>query len=165
VWFQEIYGSESVSENVNCFCDGYWERFERNELPPYEISGKYLFFSTEREALVKIAVGALECGGFHHAKIQMEGKTHSPDYVLCLYYKDDSRKHELARRYCNQQNVRYRYWKSDEDTHRGKYSEQFLKGLSPIARKLFQQDDTEGDENEKKVEASLEPNTSSNNPL
>ncbi len=129
---------KSMSENVNSDCDGYWEHFERNEPPPYEITGKYLFFSPDRAALVKIAIGALERGGFHHAKIQMEGKNFSPDYVLCLYYKDDDRKHELARRYRNQHDVRYRYWKSDEDTHEGKYSEQFLKGLSPGARKLFQ---------------------------
>lgn len=130
---------KAVSDNVGSHCDGYWERFERNEPPPYEITGKYLFFSTEREVLVQIAVGALERGGFHRAKIQMEGKNFSADYVLCLYYKDDSRKGELARRYRSQQNVRYRYWKSDEDTRRGKYSDNFLKELPSALSRAFRQ--------------------------
>jgi len=55
------------------------------------------------------------------------------DYVLCLYYSDDSRRGELATRVKTDYStfpVKYRYWKSDDDTRAGRYSEQFLSRLS-----------------------------------
>jgi len=58
-------------------------------------------------------------------------------YVLCLYFKDDSRKHELARRNEQEYKVKYRYWKSDEDTRKGQYSEEFLNKLSQDNRDYF----------------------------
>lgn len=59
------------------------------------------------------------------------------DHVLCLYYKDDSRKHELAERNKQEYGVRYRYWKSDSDTLKGKYSKEFLDKLPENERKYF----------------------------
>jgi hypothetical protein len=129
--------TKRVSKDIRTLSDGHWEWFLGTEEPPYEITGKYLFFSVDRELLVKIAVEELESGNFHHAKIPMVGKNVSPEYVLCLYYKDDSRKHELASKYRNLEGVRYRYWKSDEATRKGEYSEQFLQSLTPEERKLF----------------------------
>jgi hypothetical protein len=123
---------EPVSKNVSSGCHGGWEHFRRTEKPPYEITGKYLFFSTDRSTLVKIAIEALENDGFHHAKITAD-KDSSSEYVLCLYDQDDSRKHELAGRYRNLPNLRFRYWKSNTDTHKGKYSKKFLDGISPKA--------------------------------
>jgi hypothetical protein len=38
----------------------------------------------------------------------MEGQT---EHVLCLYYCDDSRKHELRERNDHEYGVKYRYWK------------------------------------------------------
>src|SRR5437016_813213 len=86
--------------------------------PPYTITGKYLFFSPNRKGLVTIALGEIGSGTFHLAKTQMRGeqKKYGEDYVLCLYYRDDSRKRELADRYRHREDVRYRYWKSDEAT-------------------------------------------------
>ena len=80
-----------VSASVLSFSDGYWEWFIRKDKPDYEITGKYLFFCEDREALRKIAIEELENNTFHHAKVNMEGKKNGRDYVLCLYYKDDSR--------------------------------------------------------------------------
>src|ERR1041384_519846 len=128
---------ESVSENVVSWDDGYWQWFEHNDLPPYEITGKYLFFSTDRNLLMSIAIAAIERGGFHLAKTHMEGQSYSQDYVLCLYYKDDSRKHELARRYRNVEGVRYRYWKSAKETQERQYSEKFLSTLNPALKRAF----------------------------
>jgi hypothetical protein len=48
-----------------------------------------------------------------------------PDYVLCLYCKDESRKNELAEKYTGFPGVKYRYWKSDADTRSGIYSEKY----------------------------------------
>jgi len=129
--------TKALSKNVKSFCDGYWEQFMRTDSPPYEITGKYLFFSADRDLLMEIAVEELENGGFHRAKIPMIGKKRQPDYVLCLYYKDDTRKHELASKYRNREGIKYRYWKSDEATRKGEYSEEFLQALSPEHRKLF----------------------------
>ena len=64
-------------------------------------------------------------------------KNYTPDYVLCLYYKDGTRKHELASKYQNREGIKYRFWKSDEATLKGEYSEEFLQALSPERRNLF----------------------------
>jgi hypothetical protein len=86
-----------------------WEHFIKHERPPYEITGKYLFFSTNREQLVELAIEELEHGRFHEAKIPLVGYNHGDEHVLCLYYKDDSRKHELAHKYQGRQGIKYRY--------------------------------------------------------
>jgi hypothetical protein len=64
----------------------------------------------------------------------LEGQT---EHVLCLYYKDDSRKHELAERNKQEYGVKYRYWKSDEATLKGQYSQEFLSKLSKSEREQF----------------------------
>jgi len=130
-----------LSTNVISSCDGYWEWFERSDAPviPYEITGKYLFFSGNRDLLIEIAINELENNGFHFAKTPMFGITPaSGEYVLCLYYKDDSRKHELAKKYRGRNDLKYRYWKSDSDTLAGKYSKQFLDKLSSNDQRIFQ---------------------------
>lgn len=132
-----VVQAREVSPNVVTFNDGYWDQFIRRTPPDYEITGKYLFFSENRGALVKIALEELENGGFHRAKVNQEGGNVGPEYVLCLYYKDDSRKHELARKYRNAPGIKYRYWKSDVDTLAGNYSQEFLSKLTPEERERF----------------------------
>jgi hypothetical protein len=63
-----------LSTNVIASCDGYWEWFDRSDIvtAPYEITGKYLFFSLNRDRLIEIAINELENGGFHCAKTHME---------------------------------------------------------------------------------------------
>jgi hypothetical protein len=92
-----------------------------------------------RDLLIEIAINELENNGFHYAKTPMSGITPaSSEYVLCLYYKDDSRKHELAKKYRGRNDLKYRYWKSDSDTLAGKYSKQFLDKLSSNDQRIFQ---------------------------
>src|SRR5262249_55220137 len=99
----------------------------------------YLFFSVNRDLLVDIAVEELEKGGFHQAKTHMADVIPpTGEYVLCLYYKDNSRRDELAAKYRNRPELNYRYWKSDEDTRAGKYSKEFLEKLSSAERTLLQ---------------------------
>lgn len=117
--------------------DGEWEWFSRQEELPYEITGKYLFFSSDRDLLVQIATDELATGSFHEAKIPMVGHNVSSEYVLCLYCSDDSRKHELAAKYRGVENVKYRYWKSDEATLDGRYSDAFLRSLPRALRSSF----------------------------
>mgnify|MGYP001099213068 CR=1 FL=1 len=122
--------------DVKTVFDGYWLWFLSKEKPPYPITGKYLFFSENLDTLKEIALEEIRNNGFHHAKVNLRLIGNSTEHVLCLYYKDDSRKHELAQKYRGK--VKYRYYKSDEDTLRGKYSEEFLSKLDTRQRREFQ---------------------------
>jgi hypothetical protein len=117
--------------------DGYWIWLQSEEKTTCDITGKYLFFSENKDKLLDIGIKEIENHEFHHAKVNnslLEGQT---DYVLCLYYKDDSRKDELADRNKQEYGVKYRYWKSDLDTLKGKYSKEFLEKLSKSGKKYF----------------------------
>ncbi len=116
---------------------GFWLWLFSEEKPNYEITGKYLFFSRNQEKLFDIATNEIEKHGFHRAKVNMKLLKGQTEYVLCLYYKDDSRKHELAARNKEEYGVKYRYWKRDEATLKGQYSKEFLEKLSKSNRRYF----------------------------
>lgn len=128
----------SAQPTVQRYCDDHWEWFLTTKQPPYEITGKYLFFSHDRDLLLGIAIQELQSGMFHLAKIPIDGKNRTEDYVLCLYYKDDSRKSNLATKYGPASGVKYRYWKTDAATAHGEYSREFLESLSPEDRDQFE---------------------------
>lgn len=96
--------------------DFYWHWLRKGQ--PDGITGKYLFFSADQDALKRLAEEECERHGFYFAKVSAHA---SPDeYVLCLYWTDDSRKHELAERYKERTDIKYRFWKSNEATRKGK---------------------------------------------
>ena len=143
----------SNQSDVQSHSDGYWENFNSQEERDYEITGKYLFFSTDRELLVNIAKNEISKGPFHRAKTQMPGANDvipgtGDDYVLCLYYKDNSKKHELADKYQERENLKYRYWKSNEATRRGEYSEEFLEDMPLRIRDAFTSSGGDNDKEE-----------------
>ena len=117
--------------------DGFWLYLISEEKPNYEITGKYLFFSPDIDKLIEIANNEIEKYGFHRAKVNMNLLKGQTEHVLCLYYRDDSRKYELAERNKREYGVKYRYWKSDEATLRGQYSKEFLEKLSKSGRRYF----------------------------
>lgn len=118
--------------------DGYWIWLRSSIRPDYEVTGKYLFFSKDRERLLQIAENEILNHEFHLAKVSSRLIGKSTEYVLCLYSEDDSRKQELAQRQAAEYpDVKYRYWKSDEATLRGEYSEEFLSKLDKEDRKRF----------------------------
>jgi len=123
-----------ISKNVIRIDDEYWRYYIRFSKKKPIITGKYLFFSESEEELERIALEELENGGFFYAKINTDEHKKGNEYVLCLYYSDDSRKFEMADKYKCNKKIKYRYWKSDEDTRKGKYSEEFLSKLSPKER-------------------------------
>jgi len=115
----------------------YWIWLMSDEKPNYEITGKYLFFSPDKDKLIDVATNEIEKHGFHRAKVNMNLLKGQTEHVLCLYYENDSRKNELAERNKKEYGVKYRYWKSDEATLRGEYSREFLEKLSESDRRYF----------------------------
>lgn len=115
------------------------EKLRNNDYKEYnDITGKYLLWSPDLRSLIDIGVQEIIQHNFHVAKVRSRLLGGITDYVLCLYYKDDSRKHELASRcMTNYPNVKYRYWKPNESTRRGEYSDEFLSKLDPETRKKF----------------------------
>ena len=118
-----------AGKNVIGICDENWHYYIRYSRIEPNITGKYLFFSEYKEELDKIAIDELENNGFFIAKINTDEHKKGNDNVLCLYDTDDSRKFELGKKYKENNKVRYRYWKSDDDTLKGVYSDKFLKKL------------------------------------
>ena len=122
---------------------GYWTYVISEKKPNYDITGKYLFFSENKERLLEIAKNEILEQGFHLAKVNNNLLGSNTEYVLCLYYHDDSRKYELAERYREKNSdIKYRYWKSDKDTLKGKYSEEFLSKLDKVDKERFTTDKT-----------------------
>lgn len=117
--------------------DGFWLWIE-GEKPNYSINGKYLFFDEDKGKLIRIAVNEIENHGFHMAKVNMKLLGSLTEHVLCLYFKDDSRKYELAQRNKMTYGVKYRFWKSDEATSQGQYSKEFLNKLPEPLKRYFQ---------------------------
>lgn len=102
----------------------YWNYIgDRNKAG--RITGKYLFFCREQAALVALAQHEINDHHFTFGKVSTNNR--SGDYVLCLYWCDDSRKRELYERYKDTTGIKYRWWKSDADTCAGKYSQKYLK--------------------------------------
>jgi len=112
----------------------HWEYYRKNtctltaeqfqiERERGDVTGKYLFFCDHREWLKILVTEELNNYGFMVGKISTMPSGDS--YCLCLYWIDDSRKWELAERYANSDDnpMKYRFWKSDEDTKAGKYSD------------------------------------------
>ena len=118
-------------------CDGYWIWLLKEDGPDYKIMGKYLFFDEDKNKLIEIAKNEIENHNFHQAKVNEIKQDGQTEHVLCLYYKDDSRKYELAKRNEQEYKAKYRYWKSDEDTRKGQYSDEFLNKLSKDNRDYF----------------------------
>lgn len=87
-------------------------------------AGKYLFFHTDRNLLIKIAKKEIHDNEFKLAKVSKDERSGS--HVLCLYWYNDSRAKEFKNKYPN---VAYRWWKSNKATREGLYSQQFLDSL------------------------------------
>jgi hypothetical protein len=88
--------------------DRHWIRFvhpKQSSSFTGDLAGKYLFFCKEQNSLIDIAKTELTEHGFEIAKVSTTNK--SGDYVLCLYWHDDSRKRELFERYKNEEHLKY----------------------------------------------------------
>ena len=89
------------------------------------ITGKYLFFSPDKEKLIKLAKTILITFNLYLAKVPLSNKPVGNDFCLCVYDKEPRFKREM-KSYADEINIKYRYWKSNESTMNGKYSKEFL---------------------------------------
>ena len=103
-----------------------WEWFDSGECKRGGNTGKFLIFSLERDVLCRIAKDEVSNGGFNRAKVILEEGKIGTDYVLCLYARDNSRLDNMRKKYGQRADIRFKNWKSDEDTRAGKYSPQFV---------------------------------------
>lgn len=103
------------------------EEAQTNPIIRSNIKGKYLFFSPSYHYLIKIATQEIENYSFHVSKVSSPDIKTGNEYVLCLYWSDDSRVEELKNRYADEHMLVFAGWKSDEDTFNKVYSDKFLK--------------------------------------
>jgi len=111
----------SAKENMN---DIELELFK----PNHGNIGKYIFFSDDKQLLIKVAKEILQKYNLYNAKVPLTDKPNPSSgfgFVLCIYDSSPKFKHEL-RQFSDEKNVKYRYWKSDSATLDGQYSEQYL---------------------------------------
>jgi len=126
-----------MNRKIVALFDGYWIWIKDKSAIDDGITGKYLFFSENREKLIEIAINEIKNHGFQLAKVNSALLGNQSEYVLCLFYKNNSRKNELADRNKQEYNIKYRYWKNDSDTLNGKYNKDFLGKLSEIDNEYF----------------------------
>lgn len=100
--------------------------------------GKYQFFSDDKETLIQLAKEILIKYKLFNAKVPLSNTPRKTNkgfgFGLFIYDSKPKFKIEL-RNYSDEKNIRYRYWKSDDDTLKGKYSSKFIESLSPAERK------------------------------
>ena len=79
--------------------------------------GKYLFFSTDREALKELGKKILTENDLHHGKVSARLRDGYTEYVLCVYDAGPNLLKEMEQ--YESKEFKYRYWKSDEQTLKG----------------------------------------------
>jgi hypothetical protein len=120
-----VVDDEDLTPDIPIHEDDYWVRFGdpiQSSSFTGDYAGKYLFFSADKSLLMDIAETEIIEHGFECAKVSQEPR--NADYVLCLYWEASDRSAELACRYTGRPHVKYRWWKSNADTRKGKYSNQ-----------------------------------------
>ncbi|MFA5790730.1 MAG: hypothetical protein WC976_06690 [Caldisericia bacterium] len=87
------------------------------------VIGKYLWFSSNKKALMSMAEDILVKYGLLYAKVPQSDIARNNSFVLCIYDIGPKLKHELAK--YSDDVILYRYWKSEADTNAKKYSSSF----------------------------------------
>jgi hypothetical protein len=91
-----------------------------------DITGKYLFFSDDKQTLIDLGNELLEEYNLPVFKVPESNTPNSGKgfgFVLCVYDRNDSWRNEL-KKYASE-TIAYRYWKSEEMTASKVYSDQF----------------------------------------
>ena len=142
LWVDYILNFNSimpVSSDVNNYghytvtTSGKWKIVKKTSKPDYKVSGKYLFFSKYLINLEYLSMDLINKHGFHECKFTSIST--NDEFVLCVYWKDDSRKNEMKK--LETKYVYFGGWKSNSDTFSGKYSQKFLKSVPEEDRKIY----------------------------
>lgn len=118
-------GDKKITDYIISRSDGIWEWFYSLKSIGPICNGKYLFFSKDRDLLIKLLIEIFEKSKLHKAKIPLKGNQVGKEYVLCIYSGSDKDKNEFRRLTNKYRGIRFCGWKSDEDTLKGKYSRIF----------------------------------------
>lgn len=90
------------------------------------ITGKYLFFSDDKNELIELAKDVLEKYDLAIAKTPSSNIPNSSEgfgFVLCVYDVENRFCEELKK--LENDSISFRYWKSDKSTRAGLYSQKF----------------------------------------
>lgn len=112
-------------DKITSYSDGFWEWFHSLKTNGPICSGKYLFFSKDRDSLIKLLIEIFKKSKLAEAKIPLNGNQVGGEYVLCVYSESDKDMDKFKRLTNKYSNIKFRGWKSDEDTLKGKYSKIF----------------------------------------
>lgn len=107
--------------------DWTWIINENSKIDINTIIGKYLFFSDNKETLIRLAKILLTKFDFPKAKVPTSDILNNSKgfgFVLCIYSHNNNLKYLLKDYEIN--SVNYRYFKTDKATRQGKYSKQYL---------------------------------------
>jgi len=133
---------DNTMKEINCIANNQWDGYEGLFIKPLDetelkaIKGKHLFFSTERKKLIELAKDFLEKEISKFIKISTQDGNIGKDYVLCVYTRDNSLRDFLIKEFEKIKEVKYKGWKADKDTEKGKYSLQFQENVELEKQKL-----------------------------
>ena len=94
----------------------------------FTTTGKYLFFSDNKNELIELSKQILSEYNLFKAKVPESNTPNKSDgfgFVLCVYDCKNRYASELKTYETN--TISYRYWKSDNATRKHKYSKQYLR--------------------------------------
>lgn len=93
----------------------------------FNINGKYLFFSGDRDKLIELGKNLIKKFKLDLAKVPDDEWKVGSQWVLCVY-DVSNRLNEKMKEYQSKE-IFYRGWKSDEDTRNNVYSKKFKTDL------------------------------------
>ena len=108
---------------IKCKDEGYWIYLRNPDVEEKGVTGKYLFFSQDRELLLRLGITLLETYKLPAAKMPNKENQTGKDCVLCVY--DYTPRYKGLFKLYDTPEIKYRYWKSDEQTNK-EYSQRLV---------------------------------------
>ena len=136
----EIIALENICKDntyyLNLSAKENYDLCEKESKKEYHGSlGKYQFFCDDRDKLIEIAKKILLEFDLSNAKISKTKRKTSKGFGYCLLVYDYKPRYvNEMKKYADETNIKYRYWKSDENTSKGRYSKEFLENLPQTER-------------------------------
>jgi hypothetical protein len=98
--------------HVNEFAGKEWMVICSSKPPPFDVTGMYLLWSSDRDRLLEIARAEIGSGAFYEGRLSMVPGRKPAEHVLCLFAPDGSQKVALAHRVGESGGgITYLYWR------------------------------------------------------